>query len=345
MNMSRKERTTIRRKNYRAWKQDHKLQSAQASAGQTQIQDKMQEMRQAEQSIVGASAPSASSAFFLGRNTPFNPNQPADSTALLQRLRSRNPDVTREERLAIARYLEDYADRRLHAQDGEDPEGKEIVCEGIRRELRTGLTRFGIAWPPEEKALPSPSEPALVAPGHSTGPRTEAGLARSSQNARKHGLSSLTSIFVMMPGEDPHEWIELVDDLNREFQPATRTERILVNDMAQSYWLTQRAINLQTSHIEDPKFFALYLRYQTTHHRAYYRALKQLLTLQASRTKTSERPVLYPTLTTQQIELEPQTHQSISELEPARSGAGSPDPRRTPTSGSTNTENCHLQAA
>ena len=35
--------------------------------------------------------------------------------------------------------------------------------------------------------------------------------------------------------------------------------------------------------MEDPKAFALYLRYQTTHQRAYYRALKQLMALQKSR--------------------------------------------------------------
>ena len=127
---------------------------------------------------------------------------------------------------------------------------------------------------------------ACSAPGHSTGPRTPAGRDRSSQNARTHGLSSLTSVFVLLPGEDPKEWVELVDDLTSEFHPASRTERILVNDMAQSHWLTQRAINLQTSHIEDPKAFALYLRYQTTHHRAYYRALKQLLALQKARAQS-----------------------------------------------------------
>ena len=140
----------------------------------------------------------------------------------------------------------------------------------------------------------------MHAPGHSTGPRTPAGKDRSSQNARTHGLSSLTSIFVLLDGEDPNEWVQLVDDLNHEFQPASRTEHILVNDMAQSHWLTQRAINLQTSHIEDPKALALYLRYQTTHHRAYFRALKQLMALQKARAKSgtptvAEYPEFLPT--------------------------------------------------
>ena len=149
--------------------------------------------------------------------------------------------------------------------------------------LTKALERFCIPWPPAGE--PESAEPAS-APGHSTGPRSPAGKDRSSQNARTHGLSSLTSVFVLLPGEDAKEWVELVRDLTSEFQPASRTERILVNDMAQSHWLTQRAINLQTSHIEDPKAFALYLRYQTTHHRAYYRALKQLLALQKARAQS-----------------------------------------------------------
>jgi hypothetical protein len=267
--MSRKQRTTIRRKNYRAWKQEHKQDSRPPSIAKP-----------------------------IDDNAPSSAHEPIDQAALIHELRS--PHISSDER-------------------------------EIMRDVDIGDPLFDEA--------PQPP-PAPVAPGHSTGPRTAAGLARSSQNARKHGLSSLTSIFVMMTGEDPHEWVQLVDDLNQEFQPATRTERILVNDMAQSHWLTQRAINLQTSHIEDPKFLALYLRYQTTHHRAYYRALKQLLTLQQTRTKKGEKPVFYPKLTTQQIQ-----------LEPAPSGAGSPDPRSSPqrsrmhTSGFSNAENSQPQAA
>jgi hypothetical protein len=165
-------------------------------------------------------------------------------------------------------------------REGVDP--KEI--EETRRDLRALLTKalggFFIEWPPAGESEPASPAPA---PGHSTGPHTIAGKDRSSQNARTHGLSSLTSAFVLLPGEDPKEWVELVNDLTLEFQPASRSERILVTDMAQSHLLTQRAINLQTSDIEDPKAFALYLRYQTTHHRAYFRALKQLMALQKAR--------------------------------------------------------------
>ncbi len=273
--------------------------------------------------------------------------EPIDHAALIQQLR--NPNLSSGERDGLALDIEQYALSLTLNRDDPDPDATELISDQLRHDVLKVMREFGSELYDEEPQ-PSP-EPATIAPGHSTGPRTPEGLARSSQNARKHGLSSPTSIFVMMPGEDPHEWVQLVDDLNQEFQPATRTERILVNDMAQSHWLTQRAINLQTSHIEDPKSFALYLRYQTTHHRAYYRALKQLVTMQQSRTKTGEKSVLYPKLTTQQVELDPQSIESISESEPARCGAGSPDPRRspersrTPSSGSIDTKTSQPQAA
>ena len=196
-------------------------------------------------------------------------------------MRYGGPEVTDQERIAIAHRLEQYA--ALEAGDEVDPKDQEEFRRNMRSVLRNDLSRFCIPWPPADGSVPA--LPAS-APGHSTGPRTPAGKDRSSQNARSHGLSSLTSVFVLLPGEDAKEWVQLVDDLTSEFHPVSRTERILVNDMAQSYWLTQRAINLQTSHIEDPKAFALFLRYQTTHHRAYYRALKQLMALQKARAQS-----------------------------------------------------------
>ena len=60
--------------------------------------------------------------------------------------------------------------------------------------------------------------------------------------------------------------------------------------MAQHYWLTQRAITLQATCFdsetapEDPeKQLALYLRYQTTHDRAFHKSLDRLLKLRAEK--------------------------------------------------------------
>ncbi len=308
--MSRKQRTMIRRKNHRAWKQEQKPQSIAPS-------------------IAKPAGPSA----------PINTQEPADRAALIQQLC--NPNLSSGEREGLALDIEQYALSLMLKRDDPDPDATELISEQLRRDVLQVMREFGSELYDEEPQ--QAPERAPVAPGHSTGPRTAAGLARSSQNARKHGLSSPTFIFVMMPGEDPREWVELVDELNHEFQPATRTERILVNDMVQSHWLTQRAINLQTSHIEDPKSFALYLRYQTTHHRAYYRALKQLVAVQKERAKSTTKPVIvYPKPTADHIVLiDPPLTETIA----APSGAGSPDPRRTATSGSIDGETSQPQAA
>ncbi len=277
--MTNKERTKIRRNNYRAWKQHQK-----------------QKQHPAAPASPAASAPSTTQASspvappdpkapFPGALIPFNPKAPVNVLMLHQRLRHGGPEVTDEERIAIAHRLERYA--ALEADEHVNPNEIEEFRKNMRWVLRDSLRRFCIAWPPASESEPAPSS----APGHSTGPGSPVGKDRSSQNARTHGLSSLTSVFVLLPGEDPKEWIELVNDLNSEFEPASRTERILVTDMAQSHWLTQRAINLQTSSIEDPKAFALYLRYQTTHHRAYYRALKQLLALQKARAQSGAQVI------------------------------------------------------
>ena len=291
--MSTKERAKIRRNNYRAWKQQQKLKKSAAPASSAASAPSVEPASAAVPVSLSTVAPVAQSTAVApwdgkgprpvlpGELIPFNPRAPVDVVLLQQRLRFGGPEVTDEERIAIAHRLEQYA--ALDAGDEVAPEEREEFSKNMRSMLRDSLRRFCIPWPPagsSESASPAP------APGHSTGPRTAAGLVRSSQNARTHGLSSLTSVFVLLPGEDTGEWVQLVRDLTLEFQPASRTESILVNDMAQSHWLTQRAINLQTSHIDDPKAFALYLRYQTTHHRAYYRALKQLLALQKARVQS-----------------------------------------------------------
>ncbi len=280
--MSNKERTKMRRNNYRAWKQSQKQKQQPATpAPAIEPAASAAEPPLAEPKMSApVNNPTAPDPSRPGASIPFDPSARVGLTSLYERLRYGGPDITQEERIAIAHRMEQQAAHNLGGL--KSPEEIEDSRQRMRAMLIHALNRFGIPWPPAGEPELAPS---VAAPGHSTGPRTPAGKERSSQNARTHGLSSLTSLFVMLPGEDPNEWVQLVDDLNYEFQPASRTERILVNDMAQSHWLTQRAINLQTSHIEDPKAFALYLRYQTTHHRAYFRALKQLMALQKARSQ------------------------------------------------------------
>jgi hypothetical protein len=121
----------------------------------------------------------------------------------------------------------------------------------------------------------------------STGPRTPDGKLASSRNSTKHGLASGT---LLIPGEDPAGFEALLNDLLEEHQPATPTEDLLVKEMAQSYWLTQRAIQLQntcfTEESVNGQQLALFLRYQTTHERRFYKALNCLLQLKKEAART-----------------------------------------------------------
>ena len=59
----------------------------------------------------------------------------------------------------------------------------------------------------------------------STGPRTEAGKAVSSQNALKHGLTAQT---VLLPGDDEAAYRKMCEGYFADHQPETTSERELV---------------------------------------------------------------------------------------------------------------------
>jgi hypothetical protein len=141
---------------------------------------------------------------------------------------------------------------------------------------------------------PEPSVPTRAAINRanaqqSTGPRTSEGKAASSQNNFRHGL---TGNFAVLGWEDLDRFVELSFQLHEEHQPATMTEFLLVERMAQHQWLSQRALHLQNTcfHMDLPfceqeKQLALYLRYGTTHDRAFHKCLSDLLKLRAQRSK------------------------------------------------------------
>lgn len=116
----------------------------------------------------------------------------------------------------------------------------------------------------------------------STGPRTSAGKLTSAQNSRRHGL---TGTFCVLPDEDAAAYEGLQADLFSEHLPATPTERLLVESMARHHWLAQRAIRLQETCFENidsddrawERRLALFLRYQSTHERAFHRCLAELI--------------------------------------------------------------------
>src|ERR1035438_3026608 len=71
----------------------------------------------------------------------------------------------------------------------------------------------------------------------STGPRTAEGKARSSQNARKHGL---TAAQVVIAAEDREEFEEFLLDLQAEIRPAGALHQILFDELAASAWNLRR---------------------------------------------------------------------------------------------------------
>ncbi len=128
----------------------------------------------------------------------------------------------------------------------------------------------------------------------SSGPKTEAGLAISSQNRTTHGLARHNGTFRILTTEDPAKFAALKTALEAEHQPQSETEAILVNAMAESHWLSKRAEKLvdttsdpNTGQVTDPKMFTLYMRYATTHTRAFHKSLNDLLKLRKE-TRTAE---------------------------------------------------------
>ena len=77
----------------------------------------------------------------------------------------------------------------------------------------------------------------------STGPQTTEGKARSSQNARKHGLFARDTL---LPGEDPQEFLQLIADLEQELEVGSGFERRLVRHIADTEWRMRRLVRLET---------------------------------------------------------------------------------------------------
>ena len=125
----------------------------------------------------------------------------------------------------------------------------------------------------------------------STGPKSEAGRAAAARNNFRHGLTT-SSEFWVLPCESQTDYLKLLAQFQQEHQPETPTEETLVQAMAEHHWLRHRAMRLEeacfdftTGQIIDERKLALYLRYQTTHERAFHKALNDLLKLRAEKRK------------------------------------------------------------
>ncbi len=193
----------------------------------------------------------------------------------------------KERKLArkLARAAE-TENRTLNVSDGYATEGS--VLNRVADSL--GIPEPGGVFPSETEE-PRPISDAQLTANRanalkSSGPKTPEGLAISSQNRTSHGLARHTGTFRLLTTEDPEKFAALKTALETEHQPTTETESILVNNMAESHWLSKRAEKLidtttdpDSGAVTDPKLFNLYMRYQTTHTRAFHKSLNDLLKL------------------------------------------------------------------
>ena len=147
----------------------------------------------------------------------------------------------------------------------------------------------------------------------STGPRTPEGKSAARMNAIKHGLAASTSVF--LPHEDPARYHDMRAALIETWQPANAQELLLVDQICQAWWATERAARFQNgffnnqlrtmksrnrvSEVPDPnddegiavaltdpaneKGCATLFRYDDRAWSKYYRAIDRLRKLQADR--------------------------------------------------------------
>src|SRR5438105_8595968 len=140
--------------------------------------------------------------------------------------------------------------------------------------------------------MSSPAQAAASAANAllSTGPRTDAGKARSSRNAVKHGLTSKQ--LVIAPGEE-EEFADFHNSLLAQLAPEGALEMGLFNMLVHAGWNLQRfrtlEAQLMTSGIESllddstAKALDRLQRYAASNQRSYYSALKELRTVQTNR--------------------------------------------------------------
>jgi len=94
----------------------------------------------------------------------------------------------------------------------------------------------------ETNSSPHRAEVNRINAQQSTGPRTEAGKQRSSQNALQHGLTGQT---VLLPSENPAEYEHHVQGFLREYDPRGSTEQHLVETIAGATWRLKRIAALE----------------------------------------------------------------------------------------------------
>mgnify|MGYP001189967967 CR=1 FL=1 len=150
----------------------------------------------------------------------------------------------------------------------------------------------------------------------STGPRTEAGKAASSQNARKHGLSS--QYLPLSPEERPL-FEQLEADLRSQVNPSGALQESIFIELAAAAWkrnivnrlLAEAGTSTESLFADEiPDRVRKLLRHKADQDRAFNRSLRQLQELQTAelRRQPGETPTLARPITkrTQSPPLQPE---------------------------------------
>lgn len=160
----------------------------------------------------------------------------------------------------------------------------------------------------------------------STGPVTDAGKAKISQNALRHGLCASIP---QMSDENDEQVQELLAMLRDEHQPVGATEEILVYKMAEHFFYGKRASYLLSEKLDwadkgddMTRQINLFLRYHTTADRGYLRSLNELRKLQKERRLQEIGSV------SQNAQVQPETAAQTPAPAPQRP-AGTPKPTQT----------------
>src|SRR6266436_798929 len=122
---------------------------------------------------------------------------------------------------------------------------------------------------------------------HSTGPRTPEGQARSSQNARTHGLTARD--LVIAPNE-LEEFEELRSDYQTAVQPQDAIQQSVFELLVGAAWNLRRIRRMEVRACSDTTLTAEKLekeldrlvRYKTCIERTFHRSLKELKALQTN---------------------------------------------------------------
>jgi len=121
---------------------------------------------------------------------------------------------------------------------------------------------------------------------HSTGPRTPEGQARSSQNARTHGLTARD--LIVAPNER-EEFEELLDDYQTDVKPQGAIQHTLFDELVGAAWNLRRVRRMEVQLCSDTadddelqKKLDRLARHKSRIERTFHRSLKELKALQTN---------------------------------------------------------------